>query len=108
MCRNYYCALLKDGLWGAPASWSHELLTYECPPKYCKCEGSLDDPNLNEGCQLLYDDDNGICNDLREGNAELTCLDIICYVPSLHISVLSVIALYNWFMEERPCPCSME
>ena len=41
-------------------------MTYSCPPNYCKCTGD-DSPDLNEGCQYLYDEENKICTEKREG-----------------------------------------
>ena len=57
---------LQDGLWGAPPDLSQELVTFPCPPGYCSCTGIVNDSNLNEGCQLLFDQPSAICVSNRQ------------------------------------------
>ena len=57
---------VQDGTWGASPKLSRTLAYSTCPPNYCHCTGD-DTPDLNEGCQYLYNDDNSICSDNRNG-----------------------------------------
>ena len=56
----------KDGLWGAPPTWSQTLVTHLCPPGYCDCNGPNNQSDT-QGCLLIYDDPSRLCYQGRYG-----------------------------------------
>ena len=63
---DYSVIPMQNGLWGAPPSWSRELVTFTCPPGYCDCSQGFD-MEENIGCLLNYTNPDEICSDTRRG-----------------------------------------